>query len=394
MDNVALILLGVEKLEGGGGAERFFADFFLLYQKHNEKKYNLFFVIDSTTYNSLKTLGRDLPTENILILKTNSTRFKKQIENFRLAFLLRKNKIRILQFCLYTPYYYRFIQLLDKYKLWIGTKTVINIVNCEIPHAYFDKTNPYHQGYINTYGPLFNDQTIDGYFCWNKLFIDFTSSNKLIKKNRPLMSAIESRFSNLELYYPEKKENLIVFAGRLDFRKRPDWFIEAVSVLFKKTPDIFKDYKFLMFGTGPMLDELNALIKERGIASVLKIETNPKLWTVLRKSKVFVSCQDYDNFPSLAITEAMAAGNAIVARNVGQTDYFVKHEQNGFLVEPDSPVGLADALLKAIKSDEKLVQMGRNSETLISTVHTFENFVRQIEDYWSKLINSKNLELI
>lgn len=390
MKNVALILLGAEKLEGGGGAERFFADFFLIYQKYKERKFRLFFVTDEVTLASLKSLGRDLPLDNILILKTNSTRFKKVIENIRLVWLLKSHQIKILHFVLYTPYYYRFIELLNKHKSFIKTKISINIVNCEIPHAYFDKSNPFHQGYINTYKPLFEEQVIDGYFCWNKLFIDFIESNQLVKKNVPVKEAIVSRFSNTDLYYPAQKENLVVFAGRLDFRKRPDWFIEAVSILHERSPELFMDYKFLMFGKGSMRDELNEQIINKGISDHLKIETNSKLWTVLSRSKVFISCQDYDNFPSLAIAEAMAAGNAIIARNVGQTDLFVKHMKNGLLLAEDSPKGLATAIKDYIENESAHEGMAKESVRLMKEVHTTDNFIKQIDAYWTKLLEQKS----
>ena len=44
------------------------------------------------------------------------------------------------------------------------------------------------------------------------------------------------------------------------------------------------------------------------------------------------------------MNEAMAAGNVIIARDVGQTNLFVKDSLNGLLLKSDNPTGLADAI--------------------------------------------------
>ena len=45
MKNIAFIFTGIGNIKGGGGAERFFSDFYDQYQTSN-KKYNLFFITD------------------------------------------------------------------------------------------------------------------------------------------------------------------------------------------------------------------------------------------------------------------------------------------------------------------------------------------------------------
>ena len=49
MKRVAIYLSGVQDLSGGGGAERFFADFFTIYQLHQNKTFELFFFCDDST---------------------------------------------------------------------------------------------------------------------------------------------------------------------------------------------------------------------------------------------------------------------------------------------------------------------------------------------------------
>jgi glycosyltransferase involved in cell wall biosynthesis len=90
------------------------------------------------------------------------------------------------------------------------------------------------------------------------------------------------------------------------------------------------------------------------------------------------------------MAEAMAKGNAIVSRNVGQTWFFVKDGINGLLIKNDTPAALADELERIIKDPAKVKTMGEESMKLLNTVHTFNNFAPQIEEYFDDMIAKQN----
>jgi glycosyltransferase involved in cell wall biosynthesis len=85
------------------------------------------------------------------------------------------------------------------------------------------------------------------------------------------------------------------------------------------------------------------------------------------------------------MNEAMAAGNVIVARNVGQTNLFVKDGVNGYLATSDNAKGVAEAMMKVIQYPEKNAAMMKESIRLATEVHTPENFIRQIDLFWNSL---------
>jgi len=108
---------------------------------------------------------------------------------------------------------------------------------------------------------------------------------------------------------------------------------------------------------------------------------------VFAESKCFVSPQDFENFPSMAMAEAMINKNAIIARNVGQTSLFVKDGINGLLIHPDSEEGLCTALEDYIINNDKYRSFGEESLKLMQTIHTPENFIVQIDDFWASVLN-------
>ena len=87
------------------------------------------------------------------------------------------------------------------------------------------------------------------------------------------------------------------------------------------------------------------------------------------------------------MNEAMAAGNAIISRNVGQTNLFVKHLVNGVLTDSDTAEGLASAIEYYISNPQLHEAMQNESIRLTEEVHTFENFKSQIENFWDKTIH-------
>ena len=87
--------------------------------------------------------------------------------------------------------------------------------------------------------------------------------------------------------------------------------------------------------------------------------------------------------------EAMAAGNAIVAENYGQTSEFVKNGKNGFaLDEPATADAFADAIADYLAHPEKHERMAAQSRQLAIEVHTIDHFADDIMAFWSEVVRS------
>ena len=80
MANVAFLIFGVVELKGGGGAERFFADFFEIYNQ-SKTKHKLYYIIDKTSIGNLNKVGKLNSIDNILNFKIVSNRFKNVLES-------------------------------------------------------------------------------------------------------------------------------------------------------------------------------------------------------------------------------------------------------------------------------------------------------------------------
>lgn len=60
------------------------------------------------------------------------------------------------------------------------------------------------------------------------------------------------------------KEKIVTFLGRITMQKGPEYFVEAAAMVLKRTRNI----RFVMAGSGDMMNAMIRLAAERGIAIV------------------------------------------------------------------------------------------------------------------------------
>ncbi len=384
MTNVAFLFTGIGDLSGGGGAERFFSDFFDEYL-NSKPKYNLFLISDKSSLQNFNAIGNLKRKKNILLSRVFSNRFKDVLESLQIIGLIIRYKIKLIQIPLYRVQYYPILKRIDDLPAFIRPKIVITIVDSFIPYYYFDdKGRGYN--YKNVYGSLFDSIQIDSVISWYELFKEFSQKNELIK-SKPQIFAITSRYCGKIFNTSVAKKNHIIFASRLTIAKRPILFVEAIRILKERGVNL-SDWHFYIFGKGNQEEEVKLKAEAYHLTDVLSIGHHPNLTEIFSKSKCFVSTQDFENFPSLSMNEAMASGNAIISRNVGQTHLFVKDMVNGILLKQDNENGLADAIEYYISHPEIHSGMAQQSIKLTEEVHTFNNFKNQTESFWQKTLHS------
>ncbi|KZZ72021.1 hypothetical protein A3765_13560 [Oleiphilus sp. HI0130] len=160
------------------------------------------------------------------------------------------------------------------------------------------------------------------------------------------------------------KEYDLCFVSRLVPLKGVEQLVLALSII--KRPLVVR-----VCGEGELEKEF--VKNEKAIAHhklVLGYASDPA--SDLSQSKIFLSLQKYNNYPSQSLLEAMACGCAVIASDVGETRMIV-NEKNGKLVNS------TEELVKAIEellSDVALrEQLTAESQSTIECIHTLENFM-------------------
>ena len=143
----------------------------------------------------------------------------------------------------------------------------------------------------------------------------------------------------------------LLFIGRLTYRRGPHIAIQAFIHAAKENSDI----ELWVVGDGPLKSSLIKSVEKADLCKRVtfvgkQIDVRQYLWN----SDIFLATSPIENFPSLSLREAMAAGLSVIATDVGETREIIRHNENGVIVPPE-PKKVAEAIL-ALASDEKLRQ--------------------------------------
>ncbi|MDE5635336.1 MAG: glycosyltransferase [Muribaculaceae bacterium] len=129
---------------------------------------------------------------------------------------------------------------------------------------------------------------------------------------------------------PKPKEKVVTFLGRITMQKGPEYFVEAAAKVLKNNHNV----RFVMAGSGDMMDKMITLAAERGIADRFHFpgfQKGKQVYEMLSASDVYVMPSVSEPF-GISPLEAMQmgvpsiiskqSGCAEILDNVIKTDYW------------------------------------------------------------------------
>ncbi|KZR84992.1 glycosyltransferase [Synechococcus sp. MIT S9504] len=187
-------------------------------------------------------------------------------------------------------------------------------------------------------------------------------------------------FTDYSLFRPGKKENHVVFAGRMEVSKNPLLFVLAVAQVQRLCPSsILKHWRFSIYGNGSLSGEVNSLVSSLSLHN-FTFSKCADLRTILPTSRVFLSLQQYENYPSQSLMEAISCHNIIIATNVGLT-YKLLQPESSILVSPsldDVYKALLDVIMGNLKISDEQLHASADCLQRFHTVETFGNYLMQL----------------
>jgi len=177
------------------------------------------------------------------------------------------------------------------------------------------------------------------------------------------------------------KERLIVFAARMEKVKHPEIFVSAISILAKYRTD----FRAVMLGRGRLDHKIDSLIIQNELNPVLSRYYSSHPLEVLSRAVIFVSIQEFDNYPSQSLIEAMASGCAVVASDRGETRKLVTND-TGFCV-PLSAEAVAERLDYMLNHFDDTIAMGLQARKKVMKEHTIERYASYLEEVYERIVN-------
>ena len=177
-----------------------------------------------------------------------------------------------------------------------------------------------------------------------------------------------------------RRENVVLFLGRVEAEKHIDELLRAVSLL-----DDELDVKVEIIGDGEQRQALEKLAVELGLGERVHFAgyaSDEYLRAQLTRASVF-AMPSRAELQSIATMEAMASGLPVVGANAMALPHLIHDGENGFLYEPGDVEGFAERLTRifTMPHDERLA-LQRDSMRIVSghdirrTIETFEDLYR------------------
>jgi glycosyltransferase involved in cell wall biosynthesis len=169
---------------------------------------------------------------------------------------------------------------------------------------------------------------------------------------------------------------LIMAVGRIVWTKGFQKLIQASSAVLKEYHDAVIVIAGEDFG---YLSNLKQIAKKLGVYNSIIFTgylSNEELKELYVDADVVTIPSLYEPFGIVAL-EAMACGKPIVASRTGGLVDFVKHGENGLLINPKNPKNLADAIIRLLQN-----------HTLVNKIRDHNRIVVEIEKVYHEIIQS------
>jgi N-acetyl-alpha-D-glucosaminyl L-malate synthase BshA len=156
---------------------------------------------------------------------------------------------------------------------------------------------------------------------------------------------------------------VVLFVGNLVWQKGVEYLIRAKEFLNV-------DAEIVIVGDGPLLEELKGIVEFEKMEGITFTGARNDIENIMPSADVVVVPSVSESF-GIVILEAMASGKPVVATKVGGIPEVV-NKKIGILVNPEDPVGLAEAVDKILQDKELKENMGKTAREQVMKYSSIE----------------------
>ena len=149
-----------------------------------------------------------------------------------------------------------------------------------------------------------------------------------------------------------QKEKLIIFVGRLEPVKGCDIFLRALALLK------LDDFKLLVLGAGSQKKSLQSLSAGLGLKNLEFLGAVGNIQNYYKKAKIIVSSSRFEGLGNVLIESAFFECIRVATPTAGALE-LLEDGKNGFISSDFSEQALAKAILKALNTDESVLENTR-----------------------------------
>lgn len=172
------------------------------------------------------------------------------------------------------------------------------------------------------------------------------------------------------------RQHKIIYIGRFAWEKDPEILVRAMTAISKNHPD----WKLEMAGSGPLLQPMQALVKDLNLQSFIEFRGNVQNVEVLYKeASILVLPSVVEGFPNTLI-EAMSFGLPCICFQDIPYEDIVTDGIDGLVIKERKEQYLADAISKLIDDQKLRLLIGENAKNNVQRFNK-EVIARSLLDF-------------
>ncbi|TDX01913.1 glycosyltransferase family 4 protein [Dinghuibacter silviterrae] len=175
------------------------------------------------------------------------------------------------------------------------------------------------------------------------------------------------------------------FVGRMTLQKDPLALIEAFPQVLRANPRAV----LVLVGEGELKEPARKRVVELGLEGKIIFEKfRTDVPDVLAAMDIFCLPSLWEGLP-IGLMEAMAMRKACLATRVDGSKELIRNGENGLLVEPGEPVGLAEALVRLVTDTPLRMRLGSQARHTIEAGFDVTGMTRKIESLYLETLEHK-----
>ena len=166
---------------------------------------------------------------------------------------------------------------------------------------------------------------------------------------------------------------------------RNDTFFKSIPRVLQADPRVL----FLCPGMAGQA-KANEWVKRLRIGPSVRLlprVSQPDLAALFRRADVAVSPSEHDGTPN-TLLEAMACGALPVAGDVESVREWLRHGENGLLVDPSKPTELAEAVIHGLQGEALRESASQTNAAIISARADYASGMRRVGDFYAALVSN------
>ncbi|MHA1505887.1 MAG: glycosyltransferase family 4 protein [Candidatus Asgardarchaeia archaeon] len=198
----------------------------------------------------------------------------------------------------------------------------------------------------------------------------------------------EDEFYELRDFLGLNEENIILFLGRISYRKGIHLLLPA---MFNLDRSLRERTRLLIIGEGelsPWLEEKIRDVSNKVRVSYLGYVPNSKVIMYMKASDIVLVPSIYGEAFGVVIIEAMACGKPVIGTKVGGIPEIIEHMKSGLLVPSNDPKSIAKALTYLLENKEICVEMGRFGRYLCVKKYDWSVIARDVLRVYEEFVQS------